>query len=146
MKKNIETIARAVVIKKGKILICGAKGKSRYYFPGGHVEFGEAADDALARELKEELGAKIDNMEFIGFVENVFNQDKKDHHELNLVFKARIDGLPDASLEDHIEFHWIDIKSLDKENILPISLKKMVARWIKNKKIFWATENNLLTH
>lgn len=143
MKKNIETIARAVIINKGKILMCQAKGRSWYYFPGGHVEFGEAADDALAREMKEELGAKIDDIRFIGFVENVFNQDKKDHHEMNLVFQAKIDGLPKTSLEDHIEFHWIDVNSLDKENILPISLKKMVLRWIKDKKIFWATENNL---
>lgn len=58
MKKRIE-VTGAIIVKDGKIL--GAKrgsGKSLagyWEFPGGKIEPGETAEQALYRELKEEL-------------------------------------------------------------------------------------------
>jgi 8-oxo-dGTP diphosphatase len=52
-------VVAAVIEKDGRVLICQRKGGRhalKWEFPGGKVERGETPHDALARELKEELG------------------------------------------------------------------------------------------
>ena len=53
---GIETIARGVCVRDGKLLVCRAKGAKSCYLPGGHVEFGETGRQALVREMAEETG------------------------------------------------------------------------------------------
>ena len=71
---GIEVIARGVCVRDGKILLCRAKGGATTYLPGGHVEFGETGREALVREVKEELGVDAGTGEFLGVVENSFQQ------------------------------------------------------------------------
>jgi 8-oxo-dGTP diphosphatase len=53
------TVAAALIEKDGRILICQRRGDrdhaGKWEFPGGKVEAGEAPQDALIRELREEL-------------------------------------------------------------------------------------------
>ena len=51
MEKHIETIARGVCVKDGKVLLCFPKDRSYAYLPGGHIEFGETGRVALVREM-----------------------------------------------------------------------------------------------
>ena len=115
----IETVARGVAIRDGKILLCHAKGGSSSYLPGGHIEFGETAKDALAREIAEELGVAADVGDFLGVVENSFTQAGKPHAEINLVYRVRVDGFPTTSREDWITFSWCPLDALDKADLLP---------------------------
>ena len=139
VKRQLELIARAVVVHRSKILLCRARGAAYYFLPGGHVEFGERAVDALRREMREELGVAAKIGRFIGAVENVFLRKKKKVHELNLVFLASLGKKATASRESHIEFSWKDKKNIGRERILPTVLKQSVAQWLKNHKTFWAS-------
>jgi 8-oxo-dGTP diphosphatase len=53
-------VVAAVIEREGRILICRRKPDQphplKWEFPGGKVEPGEAPEQALARELEEELG------------------------------------------------------------------------------------------
>jgi ADP-ribose pyrophosphatase YjhB (NUDIX family) len=86
--ENFEVCIRAIIQNKGKILVCFNKEKGYYFFPGGHLNFGEEIGKALSREIKEELGMKIKKFSFIGLVDNVYKEDGKRHHEINLVFNV----------------------------------------------------------
>jgi len=138
--ENFEVIARAVVVQNGKILLCRAKEKGHYFFPGGHVEKGERTEVALKREFLEELGAKIGKTAFIGAVENIF-RDSYEHHEINLVFEAEVFQYEFKSREDHLEFELLSLDEFAGKKVLPVSLKKAVAEWLKDKKIFWRSES-----
>lgn len=144
-KNEVEICARAVIRNRGKILVCWHKLKKYYFFPGGHVDFGEAAESALMRELKEELDIRVKKVSFIGIVENIYKDkdDKEKHHEINLVFEVFAEKTKDKSKEDHIDFVFLDSKEFQKEKILPLSLRKSIIKWLKDKKIFWESQTNL---
>ena len=54
-------VVAAALVRDGRVLLCHRSPRRAWYpdvwdLPGGHVEPGESAYDALARELREELG------------------------------------------------------------------------------------------
>ena len=140
---GIETIARGVCVRDGKLLLCRAKGGSSTYLPGGHIEFGETGRQALVREVKEELGVESSTGQFLGVVENAFLQHGKPHAEINLVYELtlgtgnggledwRLGGLGELpalnSQEDWIEFEWCDLNRLDEANLLPPAFRSLSA-------------------
>jgi ADP-ribose pyrophosphatase YjhB (NUDIX family) len=121
---GIETIARGVCIQNGKALLCRAKGGATTYLPGGHVEFGETGRQALAREIKEEMGIDVTIGPLLGVVENSFIQHGKPHAEINLVYRMEAPPHTAAiSAENWIVFEWHPLDELDSAGILPPSMK-----------------------
>lgn len=59
------TAAFCVVINRGKVLLVRNKDRD-WEFPGGHINDGEELKSALAREVLEESGAVVEEMEFFG--------------------------------------------------------------------------------
>lgn len=117
---GVETIARGIFIRDGKILLCRAKNSSSTYLPGGHIEFGETGRQALAREMKEEMGVNAEVLAFRGVVENSFLQKGKPHSEINLVYEMKFEGVDAAaSIEGWIEFVWWPLDDLENANLLP---------------------------
>jgi 8-oxo-dGTP pyrophosphatase MutT (NUDIX family) len=129
---GIETIARGVCVKDGRLLLCRAKGGKSTYLPGGHIEFGETGRAALVREVREELGVESSTGAFLGVLENSFMQNGKPHAEINLVYELNLSADADAdslrSCEDWIEFVWHDIKDLSSANLLPEGFRAL-AGW-----------------
>lgn len=125
---GIETIARGVCVKDGKLLLCRAKGGSSTYLPGGHIEFGETGREALVREVREELGVESETGAFLGALENSFVQNGKPHAEINLVYELKLDccGNP-RSQEDWIEFEWCGLGDLESANLLPAAFRSLAA-------------------
>lgn len=142
-KNQIEICTRAVIRNKGKILVCLDKEKRFYFFPGGHVEFGETLEKSIKRELKEELDISIEKLRFIGVVENIYIQDKEKHCEVNFIFDVLVKKIKDKSKEDHIDFVFMNDKEFVKSKILPLSLQKNIIKWIKEKKPFLENKKRL---
>ncbi len=117
---GIETIARGVAIIDGEVLLCRARGGKSSYLPGGHIEFGETAREALVREIREEMGVEATTGRFLGAVENSFMQHGRPHAEINLVFELKFAEKPEAAAkEDWIEFEWVRLDELERANLLP---------------------------
>ena len=127
MEKHIETIARGVCVRDGKVLLCLPKDRRYAYLPGGHIEFGEAGREALVREMKEETGLDATAGRLLDVVESAFVQKGESHCEINLVYEM---GLKDAesvtSQEDWICFEWWPCDRLDEANLLPPAMKRTI--------------------
>lgn len=139
-RNNIEFIARAVVVCDGKILLCQSKGKSNYFFPGGHVEFDEDIVTALKREIKEEVDVDVLSTQFIGLWENQFMQEGVQKHEINIMFEAKLGSSDIKNMEDHIESKWMPLVEFKDEKVLPVLLKEKVLQWMEDKQVFFGSE------
>lgn len=140
MKQDMEIIVRALIVRDRKILVCQTEGREYYFLPGGHVEFNETMRQALRRELYEELGAILKDIQFIGGIENLFDQDGVRHHEISFVFIADIDLKEVVSRESHVSFYWFPMDKFVESNIVPPALKDVVVQWIAEREPFFIEE------
>ena len=125
----------AMILANGKILAMHDQRSPYYYLPGGRVQMGETAEDAVLRELWEELGirAKIDRPLWLNqgfFTEDV---DGLRYHELCIYFLMDV---RDTDLLERGEaftakegkrthtFEWLSFERLEKEYFYPLFLKK----------------------
>ena len=91
MKPNaIRPIAICIFQHDGRIL--AAEGydplkQQHFYRPlGGAIEFGEYSADTIVRELREELGAEVTDLRYLGALENVFFYNGQAGHEIVMVY------------------------------------------------------------
>lgn len=89
----IRVIAICLIENRGRLFVfkgCDPATGVTYYRPlGGGVEFGETGAHCVARELREEIGAELEAVDYLGTIENVFTYDGQMGHEIVLVYRAR---------------------------------------------------------
>ncbi|MDA1601392.1 NUDIX domain-containing protein [Bacillus cereus] len=81
--KNPKLRAEVMILNKdhSKVLVQCDENESFYRFPGGPIEFGETAQEAIMRELMEEYDLKIDVQELAVVNEHIFEwNNEKGHH------------------------------------------------------------------
>lgn len=143
MMNPINLIVRALVLNSGHILLVkpsssnGDFSQELCFLPGGHVEHGESATNALRRELNEELGLDCDIEECVGSLECTWDRKGSLYHELNLIFFSNhpsldVNKIP-HSQERHIQFFWHPVNALDEVAILPKSLSSAIPKWIQKE-------------
>jgi ADP-ribose pyrophosphatase YjhB (NUDIX family) len=142
INKNPELISRAVIMSGRKILLCSGMGTGKYFLPGGHVEMFETSQDALERELDEELGMTVRRQVLIGIAENIYHDGRKKRHEVNLIYSVSPSSYQIESMEDDLEFSWVSINNLHKIPALPKSLFGAIIKWTKDKKQFAVYETD----
>ncbi len=92
-QRHARVLALGVFRHGDRILVAGGSDPvsgETYHRPlGGHVEFGETAAIALAREIAEELGAAITGIALLGVLESLFEYGGRPQHEIVFVFDAQ---------------------------------------------------------
>jgi len=134
----IEIISRAVIITGTQILCVHRKGKDNIFLPGGHIENGETAPQALKREIKEELGLEADTGGFLGVIEHAYGTGEDTVREINLVFTVENSSLKSEkrlpSSEHHLEFMWVACteKDLKVRNLQPWVLQTYIPAYAES--------------
>lgn len=124
----------AVLLDGERILAMHDERSPYFYLPGGRVRMGERAEDAVLREVREELGIEVRIVRPLWLSQSFFNEDvvRVDYHELCLYF------LVDASATDlltrgdrfrgpelrHVhDFEWLPFERVKDEYFYPLFLK-----------------------
>jgi ADP-ribose pyrophosphatase YjhB (NUDIX family) len=90
---SIRTIVLGIFLHEGRLLVFRGEDPARdeiFYRPlGGGIEFGERSRDAFVREMREELGAEVADLRYLGLIENIFTHQGRRGHEIALLYAAR---------------------------------------------------------
>lgn len=113
-QKNVKfypepTVGSIIYNEKMEILLIQcAKWGDYWHIPGGHIEIGETCEKALKREIMEETGLEIDNIEFIGWHNAVEPKEFfRKKHFIFLNYCARMSGGKIIKSREMEEYIWI---------------------------------------
>lgn len=117
--KSLRFVAAALILRGDEVLICQRKAGSalglKWEFPGGKIEAGESAEEALKRELDEELGIAAEVGALIAHLRHQY----RNGGAVDLQFFAvhRFEG----ELENRIfeDMRWSPLKDLPGYDFLP---------------------------
>lgn len=131
MSRIVEVVA-AVIWQDDKFLICQRPANKKqnplqWEFPGGKVEPGETKEEALIREIKEELNIVISVKDTIGEAEHTYPE-----FTVHLTFFSCeiVEGVPEKL--EHNDFAWIDKFKTDNYDFCP-SDKEFISKFINNQ-------------
>ena len=118
--KQIEVVA-AIICKENKIFATQrgyGEWKDWWEFPGGKMEAGETPEEALKREIREELSAEINVDEFLCTVEH-------DYPKFHLTMHCYLCSLQADTLHlnEHEAARWLAKDELNNVNWLPADIK-----------------------
>jgi ADP-ribose pyrophosphatase YjhB (NUDIX family) len=103
---NVATGVGAILDLGGKILLIKRgkdPGKGKLDLPGGFVDPGESAEEALRREIQEELGIDIGLLEYSGAYPNVYEYKSVVYRTCDLFFHSVIESLPTNLNETEVQ-------------------------------------------
>ena len=115
------TVGALIVNDDGEVLLCEShKWPNIYTVPGGHVELGETFEEALKREIKEEVGLDVKVEELLSIQQVIYPKEFwKRAHFVFLDFLCRADGAQNVIVDgDEIQNTlWVDPKEALNLNI-----------------------------
>ena len=122
--RAIDVVA-AIIVRDGKVLATQrgyGDWEGWWEFPGGKVEAGEAPEQALAREIHEELNAAINVGDYLYTAEY-------DYPTFHLSMRCYICSLVDEGFEllEHHAARWLDVEHLEDVRWLPADLQVIEA-------------------
>ena len=114
--KHVEVVC--AIIKKDNKYFCCKRGPGRalaykWEFPGGKIEENETNEQALVREIKEELKSDIKVISYIGESNHQYTDLEK---PFSITMYAYLCELVNGSLEltEHVDSKWVTIEEMKK--------------------------------
>ena len=114
--KTVRVVA-AIIIEKGKVFATQrgyGEFKDGWEFPGGKIEPGETPEEAVVREIKEELDTEVKAIELFDTVEYDY---PKFHLSMDCFICKILSG--DLVLKEHEAAKWLTRETLDSVEWLP---------------------------
>ncbi|MBP1995055.1 NUDIX hydrolase [Paenibacillus eucommiae] len=119
--------AASIILHNNKVLLQRLVNEHAWFIPGGRVEFNEAAEQTIEREMLEEFDVSILDRRMVWIVENFVEFADRRIHEIGLFFLVT---LPEnhpiykhdsefAGVEDGFIHRWVSMDKLDDYLIVP---------------------------
>jgi NAD+ diphosphatase len=132
---NVAAGVSAIIVCNGKILLverAQQPAKGKLDFPGGFVDYDESNEQALTRELLEELQLPIDNMQYLFSYPNRYLYKDVLYSTLDSFFEVRLDTEPALVLqqEEVCRYIWLDVTSVLVMDLAFVSGQKALQAYL----------------
>ena len=123
-----------IAVHEGRLLVEHNVRHGFCFVPGGRVEYGENAVQALSRELDEELGGGVEIGRLVIVSDNLFELDGIRYQEIDLYFLLEFppdhpvpgrEGKFEAA-EPDLVYEWLSLDSLEEAELFPRFLRDLV--------------------
>lgn len=116
-----------LAVDDGRLLVTRREGADYCYVPGGKVALGETSEEAMRRELLEELGLELEIGPLVLIVEALYTHHEEFRQDLNLHYPVVVpDGLDPEELTRHPEegheLLWVPFDGLAAVGFRPVGL------------------------
>lgn len=139
---NFKFRVSGITINNGKVLLVDMDDSGFLCLPGGYVELGETTEEAILREMEEEIRKKFHIAKYLGVVENYFiNKYNKKMHEISFYYLVETkDTVKDENFtliendKGHnikLDFKWIDLKKIEEYDVRPSFLKYILKQRVQ---------------
>lgn len=127
----------AVIIHNNKLLAQKNIKENTYYLVGGRVSFGESSEEALIREIKEELNIDIKSYKPIWVNECFFGDSGNAFHEIGIYYLVDVSQTDFSHYETTFEtieghrinkYEWLNIDEIDNVLIYPEFIKEEIKK------------------
>lgn len=114
-------VAAAIIKKDGMVLSCQrgyGEFKDGWEFPGGKLEPGETGEEAIVREIEEELEITIGDLEYLCTVEH-------DYDTFHLSMQCYLAAIKSGEFKEHVheDLRWLSADDLWSVDWLPADIK-----------------------
>lgn len=101
--------------------------------PGGFCDMGETVEEGMVREIKEETGLDIKDIQYLFSSPNVYQYSGMGVHTLDMDFLVRVHGGRTAitAADDAAEALWIPIGDINPADFGLTSIRNAVIRFLK---------------
>lgn len=132
-KLNIR--ATAVIIHDNKLLVHKNANEDFCALVGGRVQIGESSEETIKREIFEEMGKKVEILEYLTTIENFFDDVVVPYHEIMFMYRVEFTDEEDKKIltpikniegNEELTYNWIDIDKLEEIKLNPYPIRKMI--------------------
>jgi len=103
-------------------------GKGMWDFPGGFVDHNESLEQALFRELEEELMLKVGKARYFGSAPNTYQYKSITYKTCDSFFAIELENKPTLKAGDDVAaVRWVNISELDPEKFAFTSARQAIA-------------------
>lgn len=132
---SVAAVACLLTNAEGKLMLA-TRGIEPHYgkldLPGGFIDPLETAENAVKRELKEELGLEVTEMEYLGSAPNEYVYSGFTVFTLDMGFKVKAESLENLQAKDDIlDFKFYSEDELNYDDIPAPSIKQFVKDYFK---------------
>jgi ADP-ribose pyrophosphatase YjhB (NUDIX family) len=144
--------AEGVMQRGERILLSRVKEDDTWVLPGGSVKLYETTEEALKREIHEEMGCEVEIERLLWIVENIFNLKTSElepefppgkYHDIHFAYlirpkemlgdllKEEFYGIEDDFIRGKqwtLVFRWFAPDELDDINLVPVCMKQVLKK------------------
>jgi len=129
-------VAAFILSASGELLVC-SRGKDpekgTWDLPGGFVDEKESAEEAISREIAEELHAKVTGTTYLFSLPNEYEYNKMTVPTLDMFFTCTLEDASNLKPSDDVEdCFFVPLNALDQEKFGLKSVRKAVGMFLKN--------------
>jgi ADP-ribose pyrophosphatase YjhB (NUDIX family) len=119
-----DSIGRVILLERAK-----EPQKGKWTIPGGFVDFGESIDAALRREVREEVGIEIENVQFLNSTPNRYEYAGITYGVCDIIFTA-VALRPEHAkpLDGAASIRWALPGEIDPESLAFPSVREGLAK------------------